>query len=73
MTKLEYNRCLNSLKEAAYSLNVADSEYKRYEETNDVTWLMSSFEHRGYAEGIVQALACIGFRHKDLEKLSRIL
>lgn len=73
MTKVEYNRCLNSLKEAACSLNIADSEYKQYEETNDVTWLMSSFEHRGYAEGIIQALVCIGFRHKDLEKLSRIL
>ena len=29
--------------------------------------------HQGYAEGITQALACIGFKHERMKELSDLL
>ena len=66
MTKIEYNKCLNLLREAAYTIDMAEAEQKEFTKTNDNTYLLKFYEHMKYANNIITTLITAGFIHHDL-------
>lgn len=80
MTKLEYTKCEKLMNEAirnAENANESWKKYERYKKENNMVEAeigMREFDyHRGYAEGINQALAVIGFKHKRMTELLELL
>lgn len=76
MTKQEVDKCKRLLDEAALNLDRADTEWKRYEDKKrdgnyiDAEISLRSFEnHHGYAEGIYQALAVLGYKSEKMKKI----
>lgn len=80
MTKLEYEKCKKLMYEAIRNArqsqkNYAESEkYKKNE--NNIEWEIKQRQgdqHLGYAQGINQVLATIGFKHEDMTLLSELI
>lgn len=77
MTKIEYARCEKLMEEAIRKATQAKEEFDKArleKDIYDLQMLMESAQnHLGYAEGIYQALAVIGFKHERMKKLSELL
>ena len=80
MTKLEYTKCEKLMDEAIRNAENANKDWEKYlvAEKNKVALdmefnLRNCDYHRGYAEGISQALAVIGFKHERMAELQELL
>lgn len=78
MTKQEKDKCEKLLDEASLILDRADVEWKLYENKKrdeyyvDAEIRLRSFEnHHGYAEGIYQALAVLGYKSEKMAEISK--
>ena len=78
MTKQEKYKCEKLLNEAAMNLNRADIKWKNYEDAKrsgcdcDKEINLRDFEnHRGYAEGIYQTLAVLGYKSEKMEEIGK--
>lgn len=76
MTKQEKDKCEKLLNEAAMNLDRADANWKDYEDAkrdgcyDDEEISLRQFENnRGYAEGIYQALAVLGYKSEKMMKI----
>ena len=78
MTKAEYGKCEKLMEEAISKARQADEEYKELNiiHTGDIRSKLltrKADQHYGYAEGIHQALAVLGFKHEKMNELSGLL
>lgn len=80
MTKIEKSKCEKFMEEAirkALDFNVDYKEYERlHKEGKEVEAkckLRLADQEIGYAEGIYQTLAVIGFKHDKMKELSELL
>lgn len=80
MTKLEYKKCEKLMDEAIRNAEAANENWEKYlvAEKNKVALDMEinmrdCDYHRGYAEGINQALAVIGFKHERMAELYKLI
>lgn len=82
MTKIEKSKCEELMFEAIRNAEQAQEEYKeseKYKLLNNYNVIQSQIEQRkadqhiGYAEGIYQVLAVIGFKHDKMKELSELL
>lgn len=78
MTKQEKDKCEKLLNEAAMNLDRSDVEWKYYENKKrdgyyvDAEIRLRSFEnHHGYAEGIYQALAVLGYKSEKMAEIGK--
>ena len=74
MNKTECENCKRVMEEGIRNANQAIKEAN--ETDNRVhfeTLRMKAENHRGYAEGILQALVCIGFKHDRMRELGNLL
>ena len=80
MTKLEYGKCEKLMEEAIRKANNSNEDYKAFErlrkegkEVDAKCKLRLADQEIGYAEGINQALATLGFKHDRMKELSKLL
>lgn len=79
MTKLEYEKCEKLMEEAIMKIRQANEEYKAYNQLLNEDTIKAEVEqrkadqHYGYAEGINQVLATLGFKHDRMKELSNLL
>lgn len=79
MTKIEYGKCEKLMLDAIQKAKQADEEYKAYNQLIKNDMIKAEIEqrkadqHYGYAEGINQAWAVIGFKHDKMKELSKLL
>lgn len=77
MTKLEYARCEKLMEEAIKKAKTANEDFSNYntekDEINKRILLERGQNHLGYAEGIHQALAVLGFKHTRMKMLEDLL
>ncbi len=77
MTKLEYTKCEKLMNEAIRNVEAANKEFYKagnsYDTTERHILETKAWNHRGYAEGIQQALAVIGFKHEQMAELGRLI
>lgn len=80
MTKVEYGKCEKLMEEAIRKANRSNADYKAYErlhkegkQIDAECKLHLSDQEIGYAEGINQALAVLGFKHDRMKELSELL
>ena len=78
MTKQEKDKCEKLLDEIVLSLDRSDSAWKSYEGKKrdgcyvDAEIRLRSFEnHHGYAEGIYQALAVLGYKNEKMIEIGK--
>ena len=77
MTKIEKQRCENLIEEAKENLNQSDMYWEKYEKlkeqekkTDIEISMRQADQHRGYAEGIYQALVVIGYSSASMKELT---
>lgn len=77
MTKVEYTRCEILMEEAIKKAKAANEDFSNYntekDEINKRILLERGQNHLGYAEGIHQALAVLGFKHTRMKELNDLL
>lgn len=77
MTKLEAMKCEKLLDEAIRNAETANEEFYKagnsYDTTERHILETKAWSHRGYAEGINQVLAVIGFKHKRMVELGKLI
>lgn len=77
MNKTECENCKRVMEEGIRNANQAIKEFTEANETASRVHFeilrMKAENHRGYAEGIVQALVCIGFKHDRMRELENLL
>lgn len=77
MTKVEYAKCEKLMEEAIQKAKQANEEFNKARLEKDIYNLQilmeSAQNHLGYAEGINQTLACIGFKHERMKELGNLL
>lgn len=80
MTKLEYGKCEKLMEEAIRKANNSNEDYKAFErlrkegkKVDAKCKLRLADQEIGYAEGINQALATLGFKHDRMKELSKLL
>ena len=80
MTKQEKNKCEGLMKEALRNLENSNIEYAKHErlkkeekKTDAECALRNADQLRGYAEGIYQALVCIGYQSEKMKALTDLL
>ena len=77
MTKLEFMKCEKLLNEAIeYAIDANDKFKVAAKHPNAMEreiLLNTAHNHRGYAEGISQALAVIGFKHERMQELGKLI
>lgn len=80
MTKTEYKKCEKLMDEAIRNAEAANENWEKYlvVEKNkvalDMEINMRDYDyHIGYAEGINQALAGIGFKHERMAELCKLI
>ena len=78
MNKTECENCKRVMEEGIRNAN--QDELKNLQEANETdnrvhfeTLRMKAENRRGYAEGILQALVCIGFKHERMKELGNLL
>lgn len=78
MTKQEEDKCKRLLDEVAGCLNTACAKWKDYEDakrygySDDVEISLRQFEnYHGYAEGIYQALAVLGYKSEKMAEIGK--
>lgn len=71
MTKIEHNKCTRLMYDAIRLARQAKEEYKNAD-TSDIE-MRKADQHYGEALGMNQVLAVIGFKHKDMEILGRLI
>lgn len=77
MTNMEKQKCKKLIEEANVSLNLSDMYWRKYEKLKgtenkvdaQIVMRKASY-HRGYAEGIYQALVVIGYSSAGMEELT---
>lgn len=80
MTKIEYGKCVKLMEEAIRKANNSNEDYRAYERLKK-EWksvdaeckLRLADQEIGYAEGINQVLATLGFKHDRMKELSELL
>ena len=77
MTKQEKNYCEKLIKEAERNLEISEDGFKKYDrykrdgkEIDAEVALRNADYHRGYAEGIYQALVWIGYNSEIMKELT---
>lgn len=77
MTKVEYRKCEKLMDEAIRQGEKAREEFSKANEKNGKGTFellrLQAQNHLGYAEGINQALAVLGFKHDRMKVLSELL
>lgn len=77
MTKLEYTKCEKLMNEAIqYAIDARDKlavAAKHPNATERDILENTAHNHRGYAEGINQALTVIGFKHELMAELGKLI
>lgn len=79
MTKIENGKCEKLMEEAINNAKQADEEYKTcIQLLNECkigadTEQRKADQHYGYADGIRQALATLGFKHDRMKELTELL
>ena len=80
MTKVENMRCEKLMEDAIRKANDSKEDYRAYEkllmdgkQVDAECKLRLADQENGYAEGIRQALACIGFTHEHMKELDELL
>jgi hypothetical protein len=77
MNKTECENCKRVMEEGIRNANQAMKEFTEANETDSRVHFeilrMKAENHRGYAEGILQALVCIGFKHDRMRELEDLL
>lgn len=77
MTKLEAMKCEKLMDEAIKNAENANEEFykagKCYDTTERHILETKAWNHRGYAEGINQTLAVIGFKHDRMSELGKLI
>ena len=77
MTKLEYTKCEKLMNEAIqYAIDARDKlavAAKHPNATEREILKNTAHNHRGYAEGINQALTVIGFKHELMAELGKLI
>lgn len=77
MTKVEYEKCEKLMEEAIQKAEQAKEEFDKARSEKDIYNLQvlmeSAQNHLGYAEGINQTLAVIGFKHERMKELSELV
>lgn len=81
MTKLEYGKCEKLMEDAIQKAITAKEEFEMidmYIAVNDSPSMIALYDklaakHHGYAEGINQVLATLGFKHDRMKELSKLL
>lgn len=80
MTKIEKRRCEQLAQEAKNNFEKAEYHYEEYKEfhlygnkTDAEIALRETDYHRGYAEGIYQALVVIGYNSESMKELSELI
>lgn len=80
MTKIERKKCESLMEEAIRKANNFCEGYRAYErlrkegkEVDAECKLRVADQEIGYAEGINQALAILGFKHDRMKELSELL
>lgn len=80
MNITEYKKCEKLMEEAIRKAKQSDDEYKEADchlnVGNKMAYgieLRKADQHYGYADGINQALATIGFKHDRMKELSKLL
>lgn len=80
MNKLEYEKCEKLMEEAIIKANNSIENYKAYERLlKEGKKVDAEYKFRladqeiGYAEGINQVLATLGFKHDRMKELSKLL
>ncbi|MBZ9622880.1 hypothetical protein G9F71_008440 [Clostridium sp. FP2] len=78
MTNIEKKKCENLCIEAIKNIEESNSLYEEAEKIDRefhqaTTQLRRADNKRGYAEGINQALAVIGYTSENMKKLSKLI
>lgn len=77
MTKKELKACEKVMREGIRAAEQSVEEfYEAFGEKNPIikqTKELQGQDHLGYAEGIFQTLATIGFKHTDMKKLGELI
>lgn len=77
MTKLESIKCEKLLNEAIeYAIDAKDKldvAARHPNATERYVLENTAHNHRGYAEGIIQALNVIGFKHEQMAELGKLI
>lgn len=77
MTKLEYTKCEKLMDEAIeYAIDARDKlavAEKHPDATERYILENMAHNHRGYAEGINQALTVLGFKHEQMTELGTLI
>lgn len=77
MTKLETMKCEKLLNEAIRNAETANEEFSKagkcYDTIERHILETKAWNHRGYAEGINQTLAVIGFKHELMVELGELI
>lgn len=77
VTKLETMKCEKLMEEAIINAENANEEFSKADTCKDIIeksiLLAQAHNHIGYAEGINQALAVIGFKHERMEELGKLI
>ena len=77
MTKLEYTKCEKLMNEAIqYAIDARDKlavAAKHPNATERYVLENTAHNHRGYAEGINQSLAVLGFKHERMVELEKLI
>lgn len=77
MTKPERIKCEELLSEAIKNIKIADKEFEKAAACRDriekSILLSQAYNHRGYAEGINQVLATVGFKHEQMKELGKLI
>lgn len=77
MTRLEIVECKKLAEEAIQNANNSKKEFEEaarcYDTTERHILETKAWNHRGYAEGIIQALNVIGFKHEQMAELWKLI
>ena len=77
MTKLETMKCEKLMEEAIINAKKANEEFAKADTCKDIIekniLLAQAHNHTGYAEGINQVLAVIGFKHELMTELGKLI
>ena len=80
MTKVEYRKCKKLMEDAIRKAYDSHEDYKAYErlskegkKVDAECKLRLADQEIGYADGINQVLATLGFKHDSMKELSELL